>query len=436
MRPLMALSTSIISGAVVIGLALGASPARADDQPAPAAAPAAPAGPPPTWLDGVKFSGYLEGGFTGNFDSPSNHLNIGHAFTDRSNEFLLNQASFIVERPIDPTQPAWDTGFRLQVMAGSDARYTRFLNEDSLGNNRIQFDIVEAHVDEHLPVFTAGGIDVKAGAFTTLMGAEVIDPRGNPLYTHSYIFNYGLPLKDFGVMVVTHVSPLIDVYTGLITGINTSFGSGDNNSALAFEGGVGLNISDSLTILATTNFGPENACSPNGVAMSCNSAYRYIGDLVATYKINDKLTSITELNFIHDDGPADFVGVSRVHPSAGGIAQYLTYSLNDMFTLTGRAEIFRDADGFFVGAFPGNSDFVNAEKGIANGSFLPSPSPTTYGELTVGVTIKPPVPKLFEGLMVRPELRIDNALGGNQKPFNDGTSSTQVTASIDVVIPF
>lgn len=436
MRPLHALSSSIISGAVIIGLAMATSPARADDQPAaPAAAPAAPAAPA-AWIDGIKFSGYLEGGFTGNFDSPSDHLNIGHAFTDRSNEFLFNQGSFIVERPIDPSQAAWDFGFRFQGMVGSDARYTRFLNEGSVGDSRVQFDIVEAHLDEHMPILTSGGIDVKAGAFTTLMGAEVIDPRGNPLYTHSYIFNYGLPLKDFGVMVVTHASPLIDVYTGLITGINTSFGSGDNNSALAFEGGIGLNISDSLTILATANIGPENPCRPNFVAVDCNGANRYIADLVATYKINDKLTSITELNFIADDGPADYVGSSQVHPKAGGVAQYLTYALNDMFTLVGRGEIFRDANGFFVGAFPGNSDFVNVEKGSPNTAFLPSPSPTTYGELTVGVTIKPPVPKLFEGLMVRPELRVDSALGGNQKPFNDGTSSTQVTASVDVVIPF
>ena len=208
-------------------------------------APATPAPPPApkSWWDAVNLSGYLEGGFTGNFDSPSSGLNFGHLFTDKSNEGLFNQGSLIFERPVD-TSGGWDTGFRFQGMMGSDARYTHFLGEgDRTTDSRIQFDILEADVTEHMPLFFAGGEELKIGQFPTLLGAETIDPRSNYFYSHSYIFNFGLPLKDTGAMLVTHVSPLIDIYTGLITGVNTSFApGGDNNGALAFEGGVGLNI--------------------------------------------------------------------------------------------------------------------------------------------------------------------------------------------------
>ena len=100
----------------------------------------------------------------------------------------------------------------------------------------------------------------------TLEGAEVISAPDNPLYTHSYIFNFGIPFKHTGIMTTTHVTPALDIYAGVDTGVNTTFGhrlddfrSGDNNKAAAFHGGIGLNnlFNGALTILATTHIGPE-----------------------------------------------------------------------------------------------------------------------------------------------------------------------------------
>ena len=432
----------------IAGIALAAPlPTRADDQPAPAAAPAPPA-PPVPWLDSIKWSGYIETGITANFGDQAHGLNVGHLFTDRADQLLLNQASLIVERPTDPAQ-GLNFGFRFQGMLGADARYTHFVGElDRTIADRNQLDIVEAHVDAHLPWLTEGGMDFKLGQFVTLLGAETIDPRTNYFYTHSYIFNYGLPLKDTGAMLVMHASPLVDVYTGLITGVNTSLPTGgDNNGALAFEGGIGLNISDALTILATTNIGPENACTP-GIPepYHCNGAFRYFGDVVVTWKMNDKLTSITEFNIVHDDGPEfapDTTTGKKIKPYAGGVAQYFIYNWSDEIALVGRAEIFRDANGFFVGAFPNQLDFVNAETGRPNTSFFPAPGPTTYGALTFGINYHPPVPEIFKGLVIRPEIRVDDALSG-PAPFNPklkagfmvGTSRSQATAAIDLILPF
>lgn len=424
-------------------LSVIAASARAEDQPAAPAAPAAPK----SWWDTVNLTGYLEFGATGNFDSPGSGINYGHLFTDKSNQVLFNQGAVIFERPVD-TSGGWDFGFRFEPMMGTDARYTHFLGElDRVDNTRVQLDILEASITAHMPYFTAGGEELKLGQFPTLLGAEVIDPRGNFFYSHSYMFNFGVPLKDTGAMLVTHVVPLIDLYTGIVTGVNTSFApGGDNNGAVAFEGGVGFNISDTLTILATTNIGPEDSCGIPGATYHCNSAMRYFGDVVVTWKINDKLTSMTEFNIVHDEGP-----FGTVHPSAGGVAQYFTYAFSDMFQFGVRAEVFRDANGFFVGAFPnnapgGNLNFINAEFGCPPGhpcTVLGSGgAPTTYGELTIGVNIKPPVPDLFKGFMIRPEFRVDDALSG-PKVFNFGKSPgfaphghMQETAAIDLVLPF
>ncbi|WP_163368109.1 outer membrane beta-barrel protein, partial [Klebsiella aerogenes] len=69
---------------------------------------------------------------------------------------------------------------------------------------------VEAHALFHLPWLTAGGIDVKVGQYVTLEGAEVINAPDNALYTHSYIFNFGIPFKHTGILTTTHVNPMLD----------------------------------------------------------------------------------------------------------------------------------------------------------------------------------------------------------------------------------
>jgi hypothetical protein len=48
-----------------------------------------------------KLDGWIEGGITGNPDSPIDNHNFGHLFTDRANEPLLNQVSVVGERALD-----------------------------------------------------------------------------------------------------------------------------------------------------------------------------------------------------------------------------------------------------------------------------------------------------------------------------------------------
>src|SRR5713101_3231058 len=355
-----------VLGVVFAGLALalgtpGAAPSFAADLTVLKAPPAAPPAPA-SWWSTFEVSGHVEAGFT--FNSNQSDINFGHLFTDRADRVLLNQALITAQRPLDPKATGYDFGFKFQAMYGSDARYTHFLGEFDRSISDInQFDIVEAHVLAHLPWLTSGGIDVKVGQYVTLEGAEVIYAPDNLLYSHSYIFNFGIPFKHTGIMTITHVSSVFDIYLGIDTGVNTTFGNsincfncGDNNKAVAFHGGIGLNLLDGkLTVLATTHIGPEN---PNTTAViaacACdpNSALRYLHDVTITWKATDKLTFITDLNYIRDDG---------FGATGGGVAQYVGYAVNDWLKIVGRGEVWRDNNGFFVAAFPGNLDFVMAE---------------------------------------------------------------------------
>jgi hypothetical protein len=301
--------------------------------PTPAPAAADDAAPPGLWVDGIHLSAQLDAGIMGNPSNPADGLNFGQLFTDHANQFQLNQLLVTANKPLDPKDSGYQWGFKLQALYGSDARYTQFLGELNRVDpkQRYQFDIVEADALAHLPWLTEGGIDLKVGQYPSPLGYESIDPSSNPFYSHSYIFQFGLPFKHTGVLATTHVSSVLDIYAGADTGANTTFGPlGDDNGAGGGVAGFGLNLMDgNLTVLALTHFGPEQATrllAPLGV--NANGQWRTYNDVVVTWKATDALTLVNETNLVRDS--YGFVG----QPVNGfGMAQYASYTLTDTITL-------------------------------------------------------------------------------------------------------
>ena len=84
---------------------------------------------------------------------------------------------------------------------------------------------------------------------------------------------------------------------------------------------------------------------------------------------------------------------------------------------------------------------MRAQRGQALLSTAYGPGQATYGAITLGVTYKPEVPKPLTGLMIRPEIRYDQSLGG-KKVFNPtGVPTTfkntgAFTIGTDVVVTF
>ena len=387
--------------------------------------------PPATWADSIAFSAQIDFGLSANSSAPDDDRNFGRLFDDKSNEVLLNHLLITAQRPIDLTSKGYDFGFKLQGMYGADARYTHFLDEfQNTTHDLNQVDVVEAYALVHTPWFTDGGFDIKVGQYVTLEGAETIDSTTNIFYSHSYIFNFGIPFKHTGVLTVLHVNPMLDLYAGVDSGVNTALGGGDNNDEPAFHGGIFLNLlGGNLTSYATTHIGPENAKGslPNG--LNANSEMRYLNDITTTWKATDKLTLINDLNYIHDDA------LNAGHAANGyGAALYGIYALDAGFSPAIRFEVWRDDDGAFVAQSGNNVDFVRFEQGLpALSARTVGGGKTTYGAITVGVNIKPAlaIPHV-SGLVIRPEIRYDASLN-DTKPFNDSKDSDMLTLAIDAV---
>ncbi len=379
------------------------------------------------WASSIKLGFQADGGIVVNTSSPNSRRNFGQLFTDLSNRPVLNQLLGTISRDVDPKATSIDVGFKLQLAYGSDSRITHTLGVfDQLIHNRNQLDVPEASISVRFPSIFANGLDVKAGIYPTPLGVELIDPKTNAFYSHSYIFNYGLPFKHTGVLATAHVSDLVDLYLGIDSGTNTAigYGNGDNNNRPGGIAGVGLNMMDGkLVLLALTHIGPENSKRNTPFA---NEALRYYNDASLVYKANDKLTLTTEVNYVREDG---------YRAEAWGIAQYASYTLTDTLTLNGRAELYRDSSNFFVSNPVSDRDYANVQRGTFS-RFITAPKPTTYSEFTLGVTYKPSgVPQQLSTLLIRPEVRYDRALN-NSRAFNDGKDRGAFTLATDIVIGF
>lgn len=402
----------------------GTTQALADGTP-PAAAPAAPA----KWSDTLKFSGHIDGGVTFSANNPSNGLNFGHLYTDRNDQAVLNQLMATLTRPIDSSSSKWDFGFALQVLYGADARYNHVINEfDHETTDINQITLFEADLQLHAPILFQGGIDFKLGQIPTLLGYEVTDSTGNFFYSHTYMFNFGVPVLHTGLEAIAHVNPNLDFYAQVDTGTNTSFPRrGDNNDAAGFLFGVGFRaLEGKLSVVASTHIGPDNARSASALGVKPNSDLRYYNDLNIAFKPNDKLTLVADFNYVEDEGFND--------ARAYGAAVYGLYTINDWLSAGLRYEWYRDESGFFVAAFPGNTDAIDSTRGLANGAIFSSGG-TTYSSISAGLNVKVPLPKqtTVQGLLLRPEVRYDSALTNNT-PFNG--KDDQLTYGFDLILSF
>lgn len=367
----------------------------------------------------IKFSGLLEAGFTlGTNHGPSRQL-YGRLFDDRHAEPLLNQFTLTAERALQSGKGRFDWGFKLQVTAGTDTRFINPLGTfEKTARGNYSLAVVEAYLTAHLPVLGAGGVDLKAGQFATLLGSEYILPTANFFYSHNYIFNFGLPFQHLGAFATWHATPQLDVLAGFTRGVNVSLN--DNNGASAFTGGLQLTLLEGKFVLGYyTHLGPENPRDRRNL--------RQFHSLTATIKPTDKLTFVTDALYVHDEVAG---GVS-----AYGWSQAVLYTVNKVLSLGLRAEVFRDANGFFVGQFAkadNYADFLRGDFGAADPKTLFA-GRSTYFAVTAGANIRPPLGRWTDRLLVRPEVRYDRS---SAPAFRDLTRKDQITAGLDVIVSF
>jgi hypothetical protein len=349
--------------------------------------------------------GYVEAGWTYNFDTPDSHTNVGRVFDFEDQDPTFHQLGLYIEKTL--TSERFDFGGRIEWIWGGDARgihangvfdhygFPIFpgASPGQTGDGPDeQFDPVQFYITTNFPI--GEGIVSTFGKFVTPFGYETINPTTNPLYSHSYLFGFAIPFTNFGSKYSYSFNKSLGVMVGYVRGWDQAFE--DNNDQYSFMGQVTY-TSDKLDLTVGAITGPEQ--------FDDNSDYRTVIDGILVYRASDQLQLVLNGDFGWEASAAVDGGSAQWC----GLAGYAMYKVTEQLTLVGRAEYFNDGDG---------------ARGLG----------TTVYEMTAGLNIKPmPNHEYLSGLVIRPELRWDHA---NNDIFNDGNDDNQYTFGIDAVYSF
>jgi len=400
----------------------------ADDQatsaPAAAAAPAASEEPDTAIMWGIyqvgggkvmkdlelSITGYVDLGYFYDLTSPKDTQTDRSAPNDRiffpgayKNDIMLNQVDLAIQRTADVSNKLFDVGFMVEGIYGRDAVYTHSNGILDNGNKHGKtspdddLDLEQAYLTFAFQL--GGGLTITAGKFDTLLGEEVINPTGNALYSHSYLFSYAVPLTQTGITFTYNFPQNVKLIAGFTRGWNQS--TSDNNGAIDFLGQLSWTSSDSkLSAILNFSEGPQSTGD--------NSDYWTVIDPIVSWKISDQLTATGEVTYGDANAIAQWYGV----------AGYLSYQTCKYAAVNFRAEYYHDGRDFTVGVPP---------PALSYGTDV------NYFEGTLGVAITPlPDTKVLDSLTIRPEVRIDTA---NHAAF-DNSHFTELTMAIDTYIKF
>ena len=368
---------------------------------------------------GFEIRGWLDQGYTYNPDNPINRFNGPVTFNDRANEYQLNQLYLIGEKATKTEDRDWDIGGRVDLLYGTDQRFAVANGLETQWNEGSRFyglAMPQLYGDLAYKKWV-----FRFGHFYTIHGNEVVTAPDNFFYSHAYAFQYGEPFTHTGAMAKWQLSERLSLTGAIVEGWDNWT---DLNKKPAFMGGFNWTSPSEKTSLAWA-LTLSNEQAP-GVESS-----RTLSTVVFTQKMGEKWKYI----FQNDYGFETNVNDGGTDAKWYSFVNYLTYDLNDKWSLGARYEWFTDEDGTRVAGIGERDGFL---KGIPLTAI-----PARWQEATIGVNYK-----YNANVLVRSELRWDWAvpLGGNtwenppgtpvNGPFDDFSKRNQALWDIDFVAKF
>ncbi len=302
-------------------------------------------------VEDIHVGGYVSTGYNYNWLSPNpdgdggtaraagvanangNNTNI-RAFDRDANSFGHNgQLEF--EKMANEAGTA---GFRADLMFGRDAQ---ILNAATFGDQVDQFFVEQAYVHYIAPI--GNGIDIKAGRFVTIAGAEVIESKDNWNSSRSLLFTNAIPFTHNGILGSYKLNDMVDVKLGLANGWDTAV---DNNKSKTVLSQVALHPAKGIDFTQNFLIGSEQTRAVGGGAGRIADGHTrgLLDSVLAVTPLPDNERWKLLLKF--DYGWEEKVGL--VGNGAGqwhGFAAGTKYDVNDWLTLAGRWEYFSDTDG-------------------------------------------------------------------------------------------
>jgi len=320
---------------------------------------------------GISVHALVDAGYEHNFNQPNGNVNNIRVFDEDG--FQLTQGNLHIER--DGTV-GFVTDLNFGQVANTLSASTHYSNIAHVGPQ--WFDPTQYYLTYTAPF--GSGINLEAGRFVTLLGAETINTYNNQNFNESkgIIFGFGIPFTHTGIRASYTFNDYIAATGGLNNGWDDTADS--NNNGPNVEGELTLNTKDkALSLVINGIYGPNFSPATSPAIGRSNSNLGAI-DPIVTWKpaFLPLMTLQTEYLYASQTGP-----VANGHSGSWqGLAQYLVYDFTPSVETATRGEFFQDKDG--------------ARTGTAQ----------TLWEITQTVSYK--IPEVT-GLIARLEYRHDNS---------------------------
>jgi len=351
-----------------------------------------------TAVSGTTISGYVNTSAIWKFGTGNASL-PGRTYDGalKQDGFNLDVVKLTVEKPV--TEGEWAAGYKFDLLLGPDAATFSGLGlgvgSGATGAGAAANDhwtLENAYVALRAPV--GNGLDLKVGAFDTIIGYEVFDGGSNPNYSRSY--GYALePVQHAGVLASYRVNDMISASAGV-----ANSGAGWKNTAIAesrktYMASVTLTAPEALgpvagsTLYAGIINGTGGTAVNGAVATKANSTWLYSG---ATLKTPWEALSLgLAFDYLFDNANNSIANNSVNWAYA--VAGYASYQLTEKLKWNNRVDWTQADDGTY---------YTSAAAG-KNNQLIALTSTFDYS--------------LWENVITRAELRWDHALASGERPF-------------------
>jgi Putative beta-barrel porin-2, OmpL-like. bbp2 len=293
-----------------------------------------------------------------NFNNPVGRVNLLRPYDVLSNEFSLDQASLIVDRPPDPSEGRrWGARMDLQFGQATDTLQGNPSNEPRPDIYRNVFQVYGTYI------FPVGkGVTVDFGKWSSSLGIEGNYTKDQMNYSRSYWF-YFLPFYHMGVRASIPITDKFAFNYWIVNGTNQVEATNGFKDEL-----FGFTATPTKTLTWTFNYylgqdHPDRVVAPPGDCPIpvqpglCFAAIRpapngltNIFDTYATWNVTPKLTFAAEGDYYSQhlwENAAPGEPITPAHVDGG--ASYVHYQFSPHFALASRFEYMTDDGGLFSG---------------------------------------------------------------------------------------
>lgn len=280
------------------------------------------------------YGGFVDFGYSVNFNFPGNHLFRNRSTTPRVNDLELNMVG-IYGRKDPSVDSRW--GAELLLHGGQDARdfgygvnLPRLQGSDAVPLRHFGL----ANVSYLAPV--GKGLMLQAGLFPSFIGYESLYAKDNFNYTRSWIADYS-PYLMFGVNARYTFN---EQWSGAFFVINEYFHLQNSNSLPSYGAQVAYKLTKNLIMRQTVYYGPDQEDTSL-------QFWRLFSDSIVEWRINDDIIVATDYQ-IGTQEMASTPGNPRAFYM--GATLPIRWHISGPWTVAVRPEFYWDRTGFHTGA--------------------------------------------------------------------------------------